>query len=124
MVRLHLQLMNEPKLAIWRCTPLSRDQFDICVQHGAFSKTWGLPWDISLSFRSQIGPAEDETVCSLNIASRLPVEETITHFRQHMGNAIVSLLSDSFRWSEKSRTDLRMLPASDCRAQNRGCWLR
>lgn len=117
-VRLHLQLINEPKLATWRCTPLSRDQFDICVEHGAFSKALALPRDISLSFRFHIGPAEDETVCSLNIASLLPVEETITHLRQHMGNAVTSLLSDSFGWSEKSLTDLRMLPASEFLAQN------
>lgn len=117
-VSLRLQLIDEPRLATWRCAPLSRDQFNTCVEHGTFSRALALPRDITLSFRFHVDPDKNEPMCSLNITSLLSADETIHHLQQHLDGSVASFFTDRSGWNEKAFTDLRMLPASDYLARN------
>jgi len=108
-----LRLIDEPPLATWRFTRISKEQLAICVEHHAFANAVNLPSDISVSFRFNFEPDQLEPVCSFNIVSLLSAQETIRFLKQHLGNDVTSLVADLSAWNEKTLLDLRMLPASD-----------
>ncbi|KAL8396427.1 hypothetical protein RB594_004646 [Gaeumannomyces avenae] len=125
-VETRLRLVEEPPLATWRFTRLSRAQLEVCVAAGAFARAYGLPRDVSVSFRFHFEPDQRAPVASFNIVSLLPARETVGLVRTHMGDEVAALLVDGdmagagAAWNEKSLVDLRMLPASDFLAANPG----
>lgn len=113
-----LRLIDEPPLATWRFTRISKEQLTTCVRHSAFSNAVNLPREISVSFRFHFEPDQLDPVCSFNIVSLMTAEETMVHLNRHLGTEVASLVSDLPSWSEKSLVDLRMLPASEHLAEH------
>ncbi|PWI65469.1 hypothetical protein PCL_07070 [Purpureocillium lilacinum] len=115
---IRLRLIKEPPLATWRFTPITREQLETCVHHDVISKALRLPRDISVSFRFHYDADQPETVCSFNIVSLLPAEDTIEHLYHHLGHEVASMVADRSHWHEKTLLSLRMLPASKVLAAN------
>ncbi|KAL5325341.1 hypothetical protein ACEPPN_006466 [Leptodophora sp. 'Broadleaf-Isolate-01'] len=116
---LRLRLIAEPAFVTWRFTSINRAQLATCVVKNAFANAFNLPRDVSVSFRFYFEPDRLEPVCSFNIVSLLPANETIHHLAQHLGPEVTSLVTtDLSAWNEKSLVDLRLLPASDFLAAN------
>lgn len=115
---IRLRLVKEPPLATWRFTPITREQLETCVHHDVISKALRLPRDISVSFRFHFDASQPETVCSFNIVSLLPAEDTIEHLYHHLGHEVASMVADRSHWHEKTLLSLRMLPASKVLAAN------
>ncbi|KAL8366509.1 hypothetical protein RB595_005007 [Gaeumannomyces hyphopodioides] len=128
-VETRLRLVEEPPLATWRFTRISRAQLEVCAAAGAFAKAYDLPRDVSVSFRFHFEPDQRAPVASFNIVSLLPARETVELVRARMGADVAALVDDDgddgddddlAAWSEKSLADLRMLPASDFLTANPG----
>ncbi|KAJ6436715.1 methyl transferase [Purpureocillium lavendulum] len=115
---IRLRLIKEPPLATWCFTPITREQLETCVHNDVISNALCLPRDISVSFRFHFDANQPGTVCSFNIVSLLPVEDTIECLYHHLGHDIASMVADRSRWSEKTLLSIRMLPASKVLAAN------
>lgn len=120
-VETRLRLVEEPPLATWRFTRVTRAQLkDVCVAQGVFTRAYDLPREVSVSFRFHFEPDQTASVASFNIVSLLPARDTVELVRKHMGNEVAALVGGDGldKWQEKSLVDLRMLPASDYLAAN------
>ncbi|KAH8846612.1 hypothetical protein MCOR27_003820 [Pyricularia oryzae] len=120
-IEIRLRVMEEPARATWRFTRITRGQLERCAAQGAFRRAYGLPRDVSVSFRFHFEADQVEPVASLNVVSLLSAGETVALVREHMGAEVAALVDgDMAAWSEKTLLDLRMLPASDFLAANPG----
>jgi len=115
---IRLRLIDQPPLVSWHFQSLSRAQLETCVAHHAFASAANLPKDVSMSFRFHFEPDQLDPVCSLNIVSILPVDETLACLSEHLDSAVASLLAERMAWHEKSLVDLRMVPASKALTAN------
>jgi FAD/FMN-containing dehydrogenase len=53
---IRLRLIDEPALATWRFTRISREQLGTCVAKNAFANAFNLPREVSVSFRFHFEP--------------------------------------------------------------------
>ena len=113
---IRLRVIDQPPLVSWCFKSLSRAQLETCVAQTAFARAAGLPRDISVSFRFHFEPDQLDPVCSFNIVSLLPVDQTNGCLREHLGGDVASLVDAPSEWIEKPLVDLRMLPASEALA--------
>lgn len=112
--KLHLRIFDEPSQATWRFTRISKSELATCVAHGAFSKAFSLPREISMSFRFHFEHDQTAPVCSLDIASLWGVQDALHGLDAHLGPTITSLFANHSKWNEGSLLDVRLIPASDC----------
>jgi FAD/FMN-containing dehydrogenase len=110
---IRLRVFDEPALATWRFTRLTREQLASCVAEGFFERSAALPREVSASVRMHFEPDQLAPVCSFNVVSLLAAETTVRLVREHLGNTVADIVADLSEWSEKTLVDLRMLPASD-----------
>jgi hypothetical protein len=115
---IRLRLIDQPPRVSCHFQSLSRTQLEIFVAHHAFGSAANLPKDISMSFRFHFESDQPDPVCSLNVVSLLPVEETVECLRDHLGGTVASIIAGRSGWQEKSLKELRMLPASKALAAN------
>lgn len=107
---IRLQLINQPPL-VSRCfRHLSEAELKVCVLHRTFARAADLPRDISVSFRFHF---EQDLVCSFNIISLMPAQETRKFLNKHLGTEVASFIAKPSDWREGSLMDLRMVPATD-----------
>jgi FAD/FMN-containing dehydrogenase len=110
---IRLKLIDEPVLATWRFTRITREQLATCVGHGFFGRSAKLPQEVSVSVRIHFEPDQLAPVCSFNVVSLLTAEATVQLLRENLGDEVTDIVADLSAWSEKNLLDLRMLPASD-----------
>ena len=110
---IRLRLLDEPALATWRFTRITREQLDTCVTHRFFARSATLPREVSVSVRIHFEPDQQAPVCSFNVVSLLSAEATVHLLRETLGDEVTDIVADLSAWSEKTLLDLRMLPASD-----------
>ncbi|MFG1951967.1 FAD-binding oxidoreductase [Micromonospora sp. NPDC048830] len=110
---IRLKLIDEPALATWRFTRITREQLATCVGHGFFGRSAKLPQEVSVSVRIHFEPDQLAPVCSFNVVSLLTAEATVQLLREYLGDEVTDIVADLSAWSEKTLLDLRMLPASD-----------
>lgn len=110
---IRLQLIDQPPLATWRFTPITRDQLETCIASDFFSKSANLPNEISVSVRFHYEKHLPAPICSLNVVSLLNARDTIATLRSALGGDVAAIVDDLSQWNEGKLRDLRMLPASD-----------
>lgn len=110
---IRLRLIDEPALATWRFTRVTREQLANCVAHGFFARSVTLPREVSVSVRIHFEPDQLAPVCSFNVVSLLTAKATIQLLRDTLGDEVTDIVADLASWSEKTLPDLRMLPASE-----------
>lgn len=108
-----LKLMDEPALATWRFTRITREELATCVAHGFFAKSATLPREVSVSVRFHFEPDQLAPVCSFNVVSLLAANTTVQLLRETLGDEVTDIVADLAAWSQKTLLDLRMLPASN-----------
>jgi hypothetical protein len=109
---LRLKLIDEPELATWRFTRITREQLVRCTKEDFFARSATLPREISVSVRVHFEPDQAEPVCSFNVVSLLSAAETVQVLREKLGDQVTDIVSDLSQWTEKTLADLRMIPAS------------
>jgi hypothetical protein len=110
---IRLRLIDEPAVATWRFTRITREQLGTCVAHGFFARSATLPREVSVSVRIHFEPDQLAPVCSFNTVSLLSAEATVQLLRETLGDEVTGIVADLSAWSEKTLLDLRMLPASE-----------
>ena len=111
--QLRLRLIDELDKVAWCRTKLSKKQLADCVKDGVFASSCKLVKEISIAFQLYFDDDQVQPVCSMNISSLLPINETILHLRRSLEGAIVTSISNPLLWHEGSLMDIRMLPASE-----------
>ena len=115
---LRLQLIDEPENTTWRLNNISKEHLKVCVANRTMTKGLDLPREISMIFRLSYVPDREEPLCQLMLFSLLEPGNTLESLSHHLGDEVVSIMSDIKGWSKGRLMDIRMLPASDFLREN------
>jgi len=110
---IRLSLIDESLQTRWCSVALDEAQLQMCIEQKAFPTAKRLPEEISVSFRFSFDKGDLEPVCSFNVASILPTNDTIQHLNQVFNPGVASVLCSRSVWNEGSLLELRLIPASD-----------